>query len=94
MRARVIAFSQLPDMILSLQCSNPAPDLGFEDRQRQGTAAQHLIVESADIEASAERGPRFELIGSAYAATQAFDMPLRMVIEDEGGAAVARFTPE
>lgn len=41
-----------------------------------------------------EEGPRmFSNIIGADAASLRIDMPLRMVIEDEGGTAVARFTP-
>jgi len=41
-----------------------------------------------------EEGPRmFSNIVGADASQLRIDMPLRMVIEDEGGTAVARFTP-
>jgi len=42
-----------------------------------------------------EEGPRmFSNIVGADAAQLRLDMPLRMVIEDEGATAVARYTPE
>lgn len=54
--------------------------------------AQRLPYTVAVVELA--EGPRmFSNIVGADAASLRIDMPLRMVIEDEGGTAVARFTP-
>lgn len=54
--------------------------------------AQRLPYTVAVVEL--EEGPRMfsNIVGAEHASLRV-DMPLRMVIEDEGGTAVARFTP-